>query len=333
MSVSTTNEQKSQAAQNRVQAQITRVFVVLNPVAGLTNAVDARQTIETFCRERGWGCEIHETSKDEDLRQLVRDRIKQGVDFVIAAGGDGTVSEVVSGMVDSKVPMGILPAGTGNNLARDLNIPIDLRGALDLLGGEHDVESMDVMEVNGKKFFVLNVSVGISSLTMRQTKRQEKRRFGMLAYFYRAIGSIRNSRMQRFRVSVDNKPLRFYATEVMIANHKFMGLQPQFEGVEVDPDDGKLDLFVVRAQTFREFLSVLLGFIKTRKEEDDPHVNYFEARNSIHIQSEFPLPAQADGEVIGTTPVKVRLLPDSLRVIVPVTGKDRKDEKARNKDS
>ncbi len=306
--------------QNKEQAQAVRVFVVLNPVAGFTDASAVRQTITRFCEEHHWQCDIHETAKDEDLRKLVRDYLKQGTDIVIAAGGDGTVSAVVSGMVNSRVPMGILPAGTGNVFARDLGIPLNLDGALNLLGDKHVVQELDIMEVSEiskPDYYVMNVSVGISSLIMRKTGREEKRRFGFLAYIYNAIGFILHSDLHPFLVKVDNKQLHISATEVMLANCKLMGLQPQFDGVDVNPHDGSLDMFIVRAKSLKGYLSVIARFIRRRKPGEDAQLRYLNVRKEIEIQSNPPMPVQADGEVIGKTPVKVRLVPGALRVIVP----------------
>lgn len=306
--------------QSEKTTQATRVFVVLNPVAGLTDPVVARQAITQYCEDQGWQCEIHETEKDEDLRKLVRDQQKQGADMIIAAGGDGTVSAVVSGMVNSKTPMGILPAGTGNALARDLAIPMDLQGALKLLGSEHAVRELDIMEVKDvekKDFYVMNVSVGVTSQVMRKTGREEKRRFGFLAYIYNAIGTILHSDRHHFEIKVDDRAYRVGATEVMIANCKFMGLQPQMDGVEIDPNDGCLDLFIVRARSLRGYLNVFTRFVLRRKPNEDTNLRYLEVRSSLQIKSEVPLPVQADGEVIGKTPVSVHLIPSALRVIAP----------------
>jgi YegS/Rv2252/BmrU family lipid kinase len=312
------SEEKQEAAPDQPEKiQVQRVFVVLNPVAGLTDADNAKDLITTFCQERGWDCDIHETQKNEDVSKLVKDALEKGVDLVIAAGGDGTVSGVVAGMLNSKVPMGILPAGTGNNLARDLSIPVNLAQAMSLFDSEHTTRTMDVMEVNGSKYYVLNVSVGVSSITMRTTKRHEKRRFGMLAYLFRAVGSIRNSSLHRFHVKVDGRPVRFTASELMVANSKFMGLQPQIQGVEVDPNDGSMDMFVVRAQSTKDYLNVLSRFLMHRRPSGASKLHHMQAHETIEIRSEFPLPVQADGEAIGNTPVSVRLIPDALRIIVP----------------
>jgi diacylglycerol kinase (ATP) len=297
--------------------QVERVFVVLNPVAGLTDAVSARERIEEFCSTMGWDCKIHETAPEDDLKGLVQGALNEGVDLIIAAGGDGTVSGVVSGMVNSEVPMVILPAGTGNALARDLGIPLDIEQALAVLGDKYAVRTLDVMEINEKDFFVLNVSVGLSSLTMRTTAREEKRRFGMLAYLWRAVGRIAHSELHRFRVIADGEQFKVAATEVMIANSKLMGLQPQFNGVVVDANDGKLDLFILRAASAGDYISVASGFLFRTEIHKNRNVRYLQVRDRIEIRSEFPLPVQADGEEIGNTPVRVRLVPNALRVVVP----------------
>lgn len=300
--------------------QIRKVFVVLNPVAGLTDADSTKEQIVHFCEERKWECDIHETQEDEDVSQLVRDTVQNGIDLVIAAGGDGTVSGVVAGMINSEIPMGILPGGTGNALARDLSIPLDLTGALKLFDSNYTVRNLDVMQVNNEKYYVLNVSVGVSSVIMRTTLRTEKRRFGILAYAYRAMGSIINSALHRFSVDVDGRTVRFTASELMIANSKLMGMQPQLEGVEVDPNDGRMDMFIVRAQTLGDYLNVVSGFLMRRERYGDSTIDYLEAKERIVIESEFPLPVQADGEVIGNTPVEIKLLPNALRAVVPTNG-------------
>ena len=295
-----------------------RVYVILNPVAGMTDPDATVELVNHYCEKHSWECEIYKTQKDEDLRQLVKDALHKGVDMVIAAGGDGTVSSVVSGMVNSHVPLGIIPAGTGNALARDLSIPLDFPSALNLLGSEHKIQELDVMDVEGKGIFVMNVSVGVSSLTMRKTAREEKRKYGFLAYLYRAADTLMRSDLHRFVVKVDNRPMQFSASEVLIANNKLAGLQPQLDGVEIDPEDGKMDMFVVSAQSLRDYLDVFSKFVAPGKVEDASNLYYLSARNTIRIESEFPLPVQADGEELGTTPVEVKLIPRGLKVIVPV---------------
>lgn len=308
--------ESSESQELKSGSKIERVFVVLNPVAGLTNAEDSRDRISRFCEEQGWKCEIHETQPDDDLKQIVQDALKDKVDMVIATGGDGTVSSVVTGMVNSHVPMGIIPAGTGNALARDLGIPLDLNGALTLLGGEHKVSAMDVMKI-GDDFYVLNVSVGLSSLTMRNTAREEKRRFGFLAYIWRALGLLAAPDLHKFQITVDGETYQYWSTEVMVANSKLMGLQPQVKGVNVDAMDGRLDLFVVQARDTGGIIRIFSLLLRPFRGKSDPDLLYIPVRKTLEIISEFPLPVQADGEDIGSTPVKIQLIPGALHVVTP----------------
>lgn len=301
--------------------QPVRVFVVLNPVAGTSNPDTVTQTISRFCEEHHWECEIYQTSKGEDLRQLVHKIVKKGVDMIIVAGGDGTVSAVAAGMINSQIPLGILPAGTGNALARDRSIPLDLNGALALLGGDHQMQALDAMEVVGKGMYVLNVSVGVSSITMRMTAREEKRRYGFLAYVYRAMASIMRSDLHRFKVKVDDFPLRFSASEVFIANCRLAGFQPLVDGVEVTPDDNRLDMFIIRARSIRDYLGVLARFIVRGGKNQADNLYYATAQENIVIESDHPLPVQADGEDVGITPVEIRIIPNALKLIVPCSVK------------
>ena len=313
-----TDTPSSETSISSTSSEQRKVFVVLNPVAGLTDAGDAKEIITLFCKEKNWACDIHETQKDEDVTQLVKEMLEKGVDIVIAAGGDGTVSNVVAGMLHSEVPMAILPAGTGNNLARDLGIPLDLTGAMELLAQDHQIHVMDAMRVNKENVYLLNVSIGVSSLTMRTTRRSEKRRFGMLAYLYRAVGSLKNTPLHRFQVQVDDRTVRFSASELMIANSRFMGFQPNIEGLKVDPNDGRMDVFIVQADSLGDYINVFSKFIVKQKDEEDATLHHLEAHKRIVIESEFPLPVQADGEEIGNTPVEIELIPDAIRIIAPI---------------
>lgn len=315
--INSTDDMREDAA----YPQPVRVFVVLNPVAGTSKPDTVMQVISRYCEQHNWDCEIYQTHKDEDLRHLVHKTVKKGVDMVIVAGGDGTVSAVAAGMINSQIPLGVLPVGTGNALARDRLIPLDLNAALALLGGDHQVQALDAMEVVGKGMYVLNVSVGVSSITMRMTAREEKRRYGFLAYIYRAARSIMRSDLHRFKVKVDDFPIRFSASEVFIANCKLAGFQPLVDGVEVVPDDNRLDMFIIRARSIRDYLGVLARFIIRGGKKQADNLYYAAAQESIVIESEITLPVQADGEELGTTPVEIRVIPNALKLIVPCSVK------------
>jgi diacylglycerol kinase (ATP) len=151
---------------------------VFNPKAGKEGQVDEiRSALASHFTSPRWKPEIYETTGKEDLLVICRAACNQGASLVVAAGGDGTVASVANALVFSQVPLGILPLGTGNVLARALSIPLKLEEALDLLVGDHAVIEVDALKVGDRHFFS-NVSVGISPAMVSETTPAQKRRLG-----------------------------------------------------------------------------------------------------------------------------------------------------------
>jgi YegS/Rv2252/BmrU family lipid kinase len=294
-----------------------RVFVVLNPVAGRSTAGDVRQALGRHFAAGTWQQEIYETTGQERVAEIVRGALVRGADLVVAAGGDGTVSDVAEALVHTDVPLGILPAGTANILARELGIPIDLDGACALLAGEHAATSIDAMQI-GENYFVLHIGIGIDSLMIRDTERAAKRRFGRAAYLWAAARWLIGHQPRRFTIAVDGQRSRPRAAQVLIANGGVLGVSPLRWGLHIRPDDGQVDVCVISARTLFDYLRV--GWHVVFGQHDrDPNIRYVSATRSITIDADRPLPAQADGEIIGQTPVQVRVVPDAVRLIVPRT--------------
>ena len=152
-------------------------YVVFNPVAGAEDPDGLYAAIASHLAAEPGSYEIYRTTGNERMLKVVRQALQRGFNLLIAAGGDGTVSAVASGLADTGIPLAILPTGTGNVLARELRIPLALDAALDLITGAHAIRSIDTMRV-GEQHYLLNVSSGLSSLTMRDTGREEKRTLG-----------------------------------------------------------------------------------------------------------------------------------------------------------
>src|SRR5579859_5196832 len=125
-----------------------KVFVVFNPKAGREDEVaTTRDALVQHFPSPQWTIEIYETTGREDVAAVCRKACEGGASLVIAAGGDGTVVGVANGLVHGQIPLGILPLGTGNDLARVLNVPLKLDEALDLLTGDHLVAEVDALQV------------------------------------------------------------------------------------------------------------------------------------------------------------------------------------------
>lgn len=296
-------------------AQKKNVFLVDNPVSGTTDSFIRREAFLQHFEEHQWACEVYETTPDETVSDAVRRAIAGGVDLVVACGGDGTVAAVASGMIDTGVPLAIIPAGTGNILARDLGIPLRFERALELITGDHEVINLDTMQVKDQ-VYVLNLGVGVSSNIMAKTDREQKRRFGMLAYIWNGLGQLTGFRLSSFAVQVDDKFFNLRASEIMVVNSSIVGIQHVPNTVDIDPTDGSLDVCIFRARTLWDLVVLTFNVLLGRKERS-VGLRCAKATKRITIRSARRLAVQADGEIIGETPVEIKVLSGALRVIVP----------------
>src|SRR5574341_588684 len=285
-----------------------KTFVVINPVAGTLQPDMVSEKIQSILQAHNVPFEIYETTGKENVRQVVREAVQQGFELFLAVGGDGTISAVASGLVDTQILLAIIPTGTWNALARNLDIPLQIDQALELIFQEHRVRSIDAMQVDDK-FYVLNISTGIGPRTMRRVKREEKRRFGRLPDLWVGLINLMGFQTFRFDLRIDGNQTRFRALEVMVANSKVIGLKAIQLDPEIHMDDGILNVCRLYAGNLIDFLdlttSLLLG-----KQRENSKILCFEAMHEIEIQCrEKNLPVQADGELIGRLPVLVKLRP------------------------
>lgn len=295
------------------------VYVVLNPVAGHSAADDIKRLLQETYTKDGSLCEIYETTGEEDVAELTRSACKNGSKLVIAAGGDGTVAGVINGLLQTKVPLGIIPVGTGNGLARALNIPLDITKAVELITSENRKICLDALKV-GDKFYTLNVSAGISAKAMEETPVESKRRFGVLAYAWNIFKQLFGFQPRRFWLTVDGHRVLVRAKEILVSNGAL--LEPPLPlGPPELFNDGIMDIYILSAQTFQDYIKVAWNWLvhKGKKKSDLRHIT---GKQKVKIEAyRGNLPTQADGETLGVTPVEVEMVHDALEIIVPIEQK------------
>jgi diacylglycerol kinase (ATP) len=292
-----------------------KIFVIQNPVAGTHSAIKVEKLIREKIETLGWDYELYQTMKDDTLSEVVIKARENGYQMFVVAGGDGTISTVASALACSEIPLLIIPAGTGNGLARDLNIPMRLEKAIDLIGQQNRIQKVDAIHVGGR-FYLLNVSVGLSPNALRLTDREEKRRFGRMAYIFAGFKALLGIEPVRFDLTIDGEKYISQASELLLMNSVIIGSQKRFYELGIHPDDGKMDLFIIHSRTFGGYLRIL-GYLLLLKPQADPEVERFSVYHSLVINAQRSLQVQADGDLIGYTPVEIKVWPKAVEIIVP----------------
>ncbi len=295
-----------------------KTFVVLNPVAGVLEPGSVREKIESAFREHDIPLEFYESTgdEDEDIRQTVNEAVAKGCRLFVSAGGDGTLSNVIDGLVGTNLPLVIIPTGTWNALARAMDIPLQIDRAVNLVFREHKIRTIDAMEVDGK-YFVLSVSAGLGSLTMKDVEREDKRRLGKFADLRKAMAELLEFRAYQFEVKIDGRLTTFRASELLVANTSILGLK----ALQLDPgilmDDGKLNVCRIYANSITDYLKLAASMFR-RDRQRNWNVLCMEALEEVEIRSRDPLPVQGDGELIGQLPIKVKICPQAIHIVTPL---------------
>lgn len=295
------------------------MLVVLNPQAGNCNADEVRLALAHHFASETWTTTIYETTgaEDERIPEIVRARLTEEYDLVVAVGGDGTVSEVAEALVHRETPLGIIPLGTANVLARELRIPLDMQGAVALLAGVHDTTTIDAMQV-GEKYYITSIGIGVDAVMVRETGREAKRRFGRLAYAWSILTILVGYQPERFVIVADDRRKRVRALQVQVANGAAVGLEPFRWGPHIHVNDGQIDVCIIYGRTLWDYSKLVWHSLRGQHRRS-PHVRYMRASRNIIISTDRPLPVQADGELIGNTTLHVQVVPRAIRVIIPST--------------
>jgi YegS/Rv2252/BmrU family lipid kinase len=238
----------------------------------------------------------------------------RSANVVIAVGGDGTVSDVATGIFNSDAALGIVPAGSTNIAARSLGIPADPTAALALLRGSHRLRAIDLGRSEDRSF-VHVAGAGLDAEIFSGASPVWKRRLGWLAYLPAAMAALRLPPSD-VRITTDGAVLEVRSSLVLIANGG-SAIAPQFQiypGITVD--DGWLDALIFTASTPVE-IAKALGLAGMQQLHRSSQVIHRRTK-SIGIEAEPPLPVELDGDPRGTTPRQFRIVPLGLRVVAPL---------------
>ena len=295
--------------------QSPRCAVIYNP----TKVSDKfHALVEDSLQRNGWSNTLWlETSVQDPGRAMTRQAVTEQVDLVIGAGGDGTIRYVADGLAHSGIPMGLVPAGTGNLLARNLDLPLEEVEAIEVaLGGQ--VRLMDLVRITvddrPPEHFAVMAGIGIDAMMMDETNEDLKDKVGSAAYFV-AAGKALGRLPVRMTVQLDNnRPVRRHAMLCVIGNvGTLRGNLTLIPGAS--PDDGLLDLYIASPRRFRHWAKVALRLITRRPKKDDQVDQHMGKRVRIKIHGKDNY--QLDGDVVGeSTTLDAEIQPGALAICV-----------------
>ena len=291
-----------------------RVHVIANPAAG-QGTFDIKELNARFAaHEIDW--DVQFTKQWGDGEQMARAAVAAGVDVVVAFGGDGTVAEVASGLVGTAVPLAIVPGGTANVVSMELGIPAQFGAALDLMcRAPLTTRAVDMGQVDNQ-YFLLRASTGLEAQMVAGADRALKDRLGTLAYAISAMRALAEPQKVRYRFEVDGAILEEEGVACIIANSGNLGMAGLRLAADVSVSDGLLDVFVVNDATLPA-LWAMAASVLGQTPPAQGAIRHLQAA-SILVDATPASQMQCDGEMIGDTPKRIRVVPGALRVVAPI---------------
>ena len=299
---------------------MTRSLLITNPAAARTDPL-AVNAITSTLKSSGWEVEVLATGGPGDARLLAAYGVAEGVDVVTVFGGDGTTMQAAASLVGTDVALGVIPGGTGNLLAGNLRIPASpARAARALVTARPKRFDLGRMErPSGAQYFAVACGAGYDARVMAGTLAVHKRRWGMAAYVATTLRLISEIRSTMHAITIDGVEYEANAAMVLVANcgeviPPFVRLGPG-----ITPDDGLLDVVVVRANSFSQSVQAVWELLRVTPGTlgDAGYVAHARGRE-VRVETEPVQPVQLDGEPGGETPFTASVVPGAIKVMVPV---------------
>lgn len=286
-----------------------RALLVVNPRSSRAGA--ALDPVVDRLRRKGVEPLRADTSSREDAREQIL-RHAEDVDLVIVGGGDGALNAAAPALMETGLPLGVLPLGTANDLARTLGIPTDLNLAADIIAAGH-VRTIDLGLANGEAFFNV-ASLGLSTELARALSPAEKQRLGRFSYMAAAVRTLTRAEPFRALILMKGGAYRVKTYQIAVGSGRYYG-----GGVAVrndaEIDDGRLDLYSLEVGNAWKLALMAPWFRKGL------HGAWREVRaercTEFEVRTDEPRPVNLDGEIVTFTPAQFRVLPGAIRVFAP----------------
>jgi diacylglycerol kinase (ATP) len=288
-------------------------LIITNPTSGRRAGPDLASDAVDHLRSEGWEAEKAVTSFRGEATEIAQERAPE-FDVIFSCGGDGTLNEVVEGCVEHEVIVGVLPAGTANDLARAAGISLNPRTAAARLTPGRPVE-IDLLEIDGgKSWSAVAVGVGVDARTVQRAERLGRPLIGRASYLAAMTAELSEAIDTRLSLEIDGEAWEGDALLVQVANCPNHG--GRFEiapGARID--DGRLDVVLMKQATRARALE-MIPLAMAGKHVDQPEFERWSARE-VTIEQPRRGPVLIDGEVVERRSLSIGIAPGRLRMWLP----------------
>jgi YegS/Rv2252/BmrU family lipid kinase len=287
-----------------------RIHVIINPISGQPQPV--LYTLNSVFRAAGVNWDVSVTHESGDACRAAGAAATQGVDVVAVYGGDGTVLEAATGLLETTTPLAILPGGTANVMSVELGIPHDLATAARIACHEDSpARNVDLGQA-GERYFIQRIGIGLDADKVNRATRELKRKYGKLAYSIGWLQAMREASRARYRLRLDDREVECEGVTCHIANSGSIGVPGLVLLPEINVSDGLLDVLVVRDTGIGSALSI--ASIAAGHPINTDAFHHWQARE-VSVEADIPQHVHADGEMWDDIPLSVKILPKAVRIL------------------
>jgi diacylglycerol kinase (ATP) len=323
-------EQRRLFGESAGTAQFKRIHIIINPAAGRDRPMLSVFNSVFQPAQVDWDVSI--TKAAGDARRLARQAAATEVEAIAVYGGDGTVMEVASALVDTQTPMIILPGGTGNSVANELGIPRDIAQACRIAcDGTGILRAVDVGQVTTlpdssedrmgdahaaaeTPYFLLHAGIGLQAQVAQQATRAMKDHVGMLAYLLAGLEVLEKRPHSHYQLTLDGREVECDGLTCLIANTANLGAPGLTLSPSISMSDGLLDVIVIHRADLGTGVALLAGIV--RGEALHEPVLHVQAQE-LTVRADPLQEVEVDGEVVSMTPLRIQVLPGAMRILAP----------------
>ncbi|MDR2854146.1 MAG: YegS/Rv2252/BmrU family lipid kinase [Prevotellaceae bacterium] len=289
-----------------------KVKVIINPVAGTKSKKSIVESIGHLIDSERFDVEIVYTEYKGHATEITSDAIKNNTDIVLAVGGDGTINEIAKALIDTEVALGIVPCGSGNGLARDLNIPMNVQKALKVLN-EAYVKKIDYGIANDNVFFC-TCGVGFDAKVSEKALTQTKR--GLLMYAKNCLSVFSHFKPEKYKITYEGGVFEDEAFVVTCANISQYG-NNAYIAPYADWQDGKMNITILKPLSVLNAPKVVVQMFTKKLANNAKFVEYITPEAVIEMEKEGVMHLDGSAIVIDKKEIHVKIIKQGLNVIVP----------------